>query len=463
MRRVQRLWRRAKGGRLAKYMLTHQELRWADEQRRQYKCGDLHQSRIKRLDSCGFNWHIPEKGWMVHFSSLCMHHQRHGSADVGVLQNGTRVQLGAWLSWQRSAWRRGKLPSERSRLLLSLGVRKMVAADSEAEHAVDVAVGWLGEDSHAEQPPKSVDSSGWEGMYGELLLFRMRLGQVDNIAPEVWRGSSPIPQTRRSRRRKSARPGSLDQHQRDTAERVEQLASWVLGHKEAYKLGRLSGRWQTKLESAGVIFDQNRVRWVERYRQLLDYKRESNGTWTGRLGKGKGGLGGKRPRLAQWVKRQVRASQQGLLSGARCRLLERLGISHLGETDGGDWKVMFAELRRYQNTCNDRSAGFGWTVSPKLGGWVHQQRILHRSGDLRPMRERLLRGTGLSLAVGKRSWNGRLVELEAFRARWLPIMLLSNVPACAQRRLIHGPAGTGTPTSPETFSATAHSQTGYTT
>ena len=338
---------------------------------------------------------------MAHFSFLCLHHQRHGSADVGVLQNGTRIQLGAWLSWQKSAWRRGKLPSERASLLLSLGVKKMAAADAEMVHVEN----------------EGVEDSKWGKMYGELLQFRMNLGRVDNILRVDQSDSSAAPKAKKTRNRKTEEPISPREDGQVVTERAEQLASWVVELKEAYKHGRLAPRRQSLIESAGIVFDKNRIRWVERYRQLLEFRRESNGTWTGKLGKGKGGLASKKPRLSQWVKRQVRASQQGLLSSARCRLLERLGISYLGEPDGGDWKAMFAELRRYQNMCNDRSVGFGWTVSPKLGAWVHKQRILHRSGELGPKKERLLRGTGLSLTVGKRSWNGRLVELEAFKAR----------------------------------------------
>lgn len=80
------------------------------------------------------------------------------------------------------------------------------------------------------------------------------------------------------------------------------------------------------------------------------------------------------PRLSQWAKRQVRASQKGILSPTRARLLERLGIKGLCTGDKEDWRGMFTELRKYQNNCNDVSVGYGWAINPRLGGWVHKQR-----------------------------------------------------------------------------------------
>lgn len=102
------------------------------------------------------------------------------------------------------------------------------------------------------------------------------------------------------------------------------------------------------------------------------------------------------PRLANWVNNQRRLIQDELISPARLRRLESLGISWEGSADRRRsqeeaWERLYGALRAYRRTFGNLEVPRGWTVEPRLAAWLATQRHEWRTGTLSGPREARLR------------------------------------------------------------------------
>lgn len=106
--------RRWKGDRLLE--------RWAHEQRKLYRKGQLDAQRFERLEQIGFNWDAQESSWEEMYSALLTYKQSYGNCDVPHRWPSNRA-FGNWVALQRTLSRKGKLSKERMIRLDHLGFR----------------------------------------------------------------------------------------------------------------------------------------------------------------------------------------------------------------------------------------------------------------------------------------------------------------------------------------------------
>ena len=114
---------------------------WLKNQRRTYKAyqkdpgkGELHVSRIHKLETIGVSLDPYSTNWNSRFQELVLFQRQHGHCRVPKTKNKSYSRLGQWLGRQKkdlrpvSEMERGILPFttrdiERGRLLESVGVR----------------------------------------------------------------------------------------------------------------------------------------------------------------------------------------------------------------------------------------------------------------------------------------------------------------------------------------------------
>ena len=93
---------------------------WVSVQRRLYHKHKIPRECAKLLDSIGFDWGIPPKGWDEMYQRLINYKTEHNHTMVPSKYDND-PDLGAWVAKQRRLYKKNKLSEERVRLLKSLG------------------------------------------------------------------------------------------------------------------------------------------------------------------------------------------------------------------------------------------------------------------------------------------------------------------------------------------------------
>jgi hypothetical protein len=93
---------------------------WVSDQRKYYIKGKLSSDRILRLEAIGFEWNPSSTDWERNFDALKSFRADHGHCRVSTLDVANK-KLGRWVSTQRIAYSKGKLPIERIAKLEALG------------------------------------------------------------------------------------------------------------------------------------------------------------------------------------------------------------------------------------------------------------------------------------------------------------------------------------------------------
>lgn len=77
------------------------------------------------------------------------------------------------------------------------------------------------------------------------------------------------------------------------------------------------------------------------------------------------------------------------------------------------WEIMFAELRRYKERFGD--CNVAWKENPKLGTWLHRQRLRMRRGNISPERKTRLDELGFDWNPLDSVWDAMFDDLERYR------------------------------------------------
>jgi hypothetical protein len=95
--------------------------KWLANQRTAKKRGLLTADRVARLEAVGVTWDVNEDVWEQKVAALAKFRKQHGHSDVP--QNyAIDPSLGRWLSNQRTAKKKGRMPRTRVLQLEALGV-----------------------------------------------------------------------------------------------------------------------------------------------------------------------------------------------------------------------------------------------------------------------------------------------------------------------------------------------------
>ena len=199
------------------------------------------------------------------------------------------------------------------------------------------------------------------------------------------------------------------------------LGHWVQYQRVLQRSGRLSAARAQQLKRIG--FD-----WVSRGRSLefrdSTYWDKQWARMLGRLARFNRRFGhcvvpaegAGSPSLSQWVARQRRLKQQGLLSKDRWRSLTALGLDwQTGDFIDPRWARSFLRLREFRRRFGHCHVPAEWAENINLGRWVVKTRRLKNAGRLSAEKVRRLNAVGFVWdAIGKRQ-----AEHDAVWSEWL--------------------------------------------
>ena len=185
------------------------------------------------------------------------------------------------------------------------------------------------------------------------------------------------------------------------------LGHWVDAQRSFYKSSILAPDRIGRLEDIGFIWDTLSAAWEEMYVALLAYRAEHGDCNVPQRY-------AENPKLAKWVVKQRARYNSNKLSPSRIKRLE--DIDFFWDPFSVVWEEMYAALVAYRAEHGDCNVPQMYTESSKLGKWVHQQRVLHKSSRLIPDRIKRLKDIGFVWAPSSAAWEEMYAALLAYRA-----------------------------------------------
>ena len=97
---------------------------WQNDQRKNYKNGELPPERIKRLEEIGFMWDILKEQFEKGFQETLLYQERTGNPNtLASYKTEEGYLLGSWQSVQRGNYKKGKLSPDRIKRLEDIGFK----------------------------------------------------------------------------------------------------------------------------------------------------------------------------------------------------------------------------------------------------------------------------------------------------------------------------------------------------
>jgi len=139
-----------------------------------------------------------------------------------------------------------------------------------------------------------------------------------------------------------------------------------------------------------ITTNKQDTRWMELYQRLVAYKKEHNDTIVPRSYN-------EDPQLGCWVYHQRTAYRNKQMAEERKRFLNYIGFvwdRKVPGTSTATWEKMYQQLVGYKKVHNDTDVPRRYMEDPKLGIWVHNQRVNYRTKKMTEERKRLLNYIG---------------------------------------------------------------------
>lgn len=299
---------------------------WVDRQRTMNSKGKLSPERKRRLEEAGFIWdcdELQEQQWEERFQQLMAYKEKYGDCMTPINWKENR-QLGIWVSTQRTLEKAGKLDPQKKERLDAAGFI------------------WHGE-AQIEQQKKY--GKIWEENFNKLIAYKKKHGKLQV---------------------------SL-KHDRS-------LQRWTCEQRKKWLKGTLDEEKVAKLMEIGFPWDLHESYWMEKYEELVAYKKEYGHTrvpWRWE----------ENPQLGQWVSR-TRLHKYSLTK-SQIKLLNQLGFDWKTTTKTiTPWITMYKSLVDFKNSYGHTRVPVNWTKNRKLGKWISRIRSEHER--LEPERKKLL-------------------------------------------------------------------------
>jgi len=334
--------------------------RWVSMQRRLCNTGQLSPERRKQLNEIDFLWSPLAAHWEQMFNALVGYKRDFGHCEVPMGWAENR-QLAYWVFTQRRVNRQGKLPADRFTRLDRLGFTWEVTDDR------------------------------WEEMFRSLVDYRKTHGDCN--VPRAWPENPRLGNWVHSLRNQK-RLGELNaNHTQRLNRRVAELTT-----PQIQRLDALGFEWNPVTSA-----------WEKMFKALVDFK-TANGncdvpqSWQGSS------------QLWTWVSHQRKRYYNGLLSAAKARRLEKLGLVWRPGIER--WEKYFAALVEYKNTFGNCNVPQDWQGNPTLGRWVHQQRFRRSTGKLSAERIQRLNSIGFDWNRTDSRWETMFAALIEYKQRF---------------------------------------------
>ena len=364
---------------------------WVAKQRSHRNKGKLSQDRQQQLEELpGWKWNPRDDLWEEGFARLQDYVATSGTALVPKDCTFNGFQVGAWVTTQRSAYKKKELPAERI-------------------HRLEALSGWTW----------NTRNDKWPFWYGQLKKYVAEHGHTRLAALEKYDGlrlGQWVAQQRYHRNKGNLDPARVrlleefpdwiwdavtDQWEegfRHLQEYVQQqgdalvsqsfrsadgykLGQWVTIQRTVYRDGETSKDRQSRLEALpDWSWGPRDSRWDYWYSALEDYVRVNGSARVPRSDRSSS----KADQLANWVQTQRTWYAKGSLRPDRATRLEVLP-GWVWDPHEAAWEEGFTKVQEY-------AAVYGDCIVPhshmhdeyRLGGWVNNQRTNYVKGTLRP-------------------------------------------------------------------------------
>jgi superfamily II DNA or RNA helicase len=217
--------------------------------------------------------------------------------------------------------------------------------------------------------------SPWDERFGELVAYKDRFGDCD--VPTRW-GEG------------------------------RRLATWVVGQRQARKLGKLSAEKIEKLDQIGFLWNPLEALWEHYLEKLATFRKTHGHSNPSQLLKDHKGLGA-------WVTKQRLLRTEGLLSSGRIAQLDELGMVWSPRDDA--WHRMFTKLTEYHAKHGHANVSTGDAGEWQLAHWLTVQRRRHRQKKLSAECIMLLNDLGIDWDPEASSWEAMFASLVEFKKR----------------------------------------------
>ena len=292
---------------------------WVSRQRILYSRGVLSSDRVSKLESAGFIWDVFTAEWERKFNLLKDYKEMNGDCLVV----SRKHELGAWVTWIRRQYSKGKLTGEQISRLDHLGFawdplivkweimfKNLLAYKqfygncrlvSKSGEYKDLGV-WVAMHRQAYKKNKipkdrisrleeigfewDIYQSDWEYYFSQLVSYQTEYGHCR--VPSGWKEN-------------------------------KSLASWVITQREYYSNGEMPSERIARLEKLGFDWNPRDSDWKNFYEDLKIYKSIHGHCRVPDTYKPS-------PSLGKWVANQRTNRKKGLMSLKHIALLDEIGF-----------------------------------------------------------------------------------------------------------------------------------------
>ncbi|WP_257616739.1 helicase associated domain-containing protein, partial [Chlamydia suis] len=348
-------------------------------------------------------------GWYEQFGALLDFREEHGHCKVPT-RYPENPDLGSWVSTQRYAFKKGKLPEDKIERLEEIGFVWDVTEEAWEKNFLELKR-FREEYGHCKVPkryPQNPDLGSWVSVQrktfksSELSEDRIarleELGFVWDILEEAWEKNFLELQRFREEHGHCKVPKRYPQH--------PQLASWVRNQRVDFKKGDLSEDRIARLEELGFVWYVFEEAWEKNFLELKRFQEERGHCNVPSVYP-------ENPDLGSWVSVQRKTFKSSELSEDRIARLEELGF--VWDVTEEAWEKNFLELQRFREEHGHCKVPEGYPQNPQLASWVSNQRSDFKKGKLAEDRVARLEELGFVWRVLEEAWEENFLELQRFR------------------------------------------------
>ncbi|CKI51574.1 Helicase associated domain protein [Mycolicibacterium smegmatis] len=363
---------------------------WVTKQRSHRNSGKLSQERQLRLEELsGWTWNPRDDLWEEGFARLQDYVAQSGTALISKDATVNGFQVGAWVTTQRSAYKKGGLPAERIQRLEALPGWTWSTRDDKWPFWYEQLKKYVAEHGHTRLAALEKYDGLRLGQWVAQQRYHRNRGDLDPARARLleefpdWTWDALTDQWEQGFRHLQEyvqRHGDAMVAQKFKSAEGYKLGQWATIQRTVYRDGQMSKERQARLEALpGWAWEARESRWEEGFRRLQAYT-EAHGT--ARLVRTyvdpADGY-----QLGKWAYSQRSSFSRGRLGPDRTARLEALPGWVWGIHDAL-WEGNYQKLAEYaaaHGSCaptkSSDSDGF------RIGGWVNQQRTLKNKGKLR--------------------------------------------------------------------------------
>jgi len=308
--------------------------RWVDQRRLAYYKGTLSEERTQRLEELGLVWDPPNEEWTENYGRLVKYKEEYGNLLVPRnFKTEDGMNLGIWLSTQRTAYYKSLVGEECTQRLEELGFLwdpRNVKWNEKCDRLVKykeehgnclVPIKFEMEDGMKLGRWVSTQRTAYHKQGNKGTLSEERTQRLEELG-FVWDSQNTEWDENCDRLVEyKEEHGSCMVPQRFKMEDGMKLGAWVNIQRSAYSKGTLSKECKQRLKGLGFVWDSQNAEWDENCGRLVKYKEEHGNCLVPWKFEMKDGM-----KLGHWVTTQRKTYSKGTLSKKRTRRLEKLGF-----------------------------------------------------------------------------------------------------------------------------------------